>query len=1131
MKNTGKFLIFSVLAVMLVFVLATCSSPSSEAIPSNDDYDDNYTPDGGGSPQKPTDKPPGIIDINNINGVSTPVTGGTPIETIDNTQFSGTVTWEPNDSTFKGGTQYIATIKLTPKTGYTLKGVDGNSISFPGAESVSYNSGSGIITVVFHPTAQIIDPVQVNIAAPVKGITPSTKVTGMDNFSVGSVSWSPNDYSTFIGGRNYTVSITLIADSGFTFTGLTSATINGQSAVISDNTGSTVKLSYTFPETDTRTVTKIEIINQPTRFNYTHGDVLDLSGIAIRLGHDDSTTKFIYVNDLAAENITTVPAHGNSLVYLTHNNNPITINYGELTTKTTNTLIVVPKRITFTVDPISTRSYTEDPIRPYVTVKDDNITLTLNTDYTVDYANNTNVGTATVTIKGIGNYTGSTGSQSFTIIKASGAAVNTPTLSAKTHNSITINAVSTGTSQTVEYAINTSNTAPATGWQTGTTFSGLNAATTYYIFARSAGNSNYETGAASGSLSVTTSQIVSSDKFEYYWVDQHGSLVTTSGGSVTVAYGATLTITSQSEGYVVKQWHLNGTNTGENGNTYKFSSTTAGKHIIGLFVEKDGKLYNTNITITVTTTGGTVTFNINSGSGTTPSSQTASANNAITLPNGSGLTRSGYTFGGWNTLANGTGTNYNAGSTYYPNGNITLYARWLVNRTVTFNVNSGTGTAPSSQTVSEGSKITLPDGSGLTRSGYTFGGWNTLANGTGSNYNAGSTYYPDASITLYARWLTNRTVTFNLNGGTGTVPTAQTIGESLSITLPSGSGFSYGTYTFGGWNTQSNGKGTNYNAGSSYTVPTGGDTNLYAIWVSVVTFNRNGGSGTVPATQTVILGDSMTLPDGNGLTKTDYYLYGWYPQNGSTYYIAGDSYKPTGNITVLAIWGYKVTFDINGGTGIAPETINPDSVGYSVSLPNGDDVYRTGYVFRGWNTQPDGTGTNYSSGGTLKPTKNITLYAQWIAIGQGTREVTIDMYDSAGNGWDAKGKLLISIIAANDTTGVDYCSYSTKVTAFTNTFTFNVLSGDRVVIEFYVESAPDKGLYQNSFVVYYTDTPPDPPFYTGSTNTVGSVGPTSWSGTNALVYRLRSIQTSGTVSGTLQGLGVGITNLGSFTVP
>jgi hypothetical protein len=86
-----------------------------------------------------------------------------------------------------------------------------------------------------------------------------------------------------------------------------------------------------------------------------------------------------------------------------------------------------------------------------------------------------------------------------------GAVVGVPTLASKTANSITINAVAAPSNgQTVEYAKNTTNTAPASGWQDGLTFSGLTASTQYYIFARSKANATYKAGAASTGLSVTT---------------------------------------------------------------------------------------------------------------------------------------------------------------------------------------------------------------------------------------------------------------------------------------------------------------------------------------------------------------------------------------------------------------------------------------------------------------------------------------------------------------------------------------------------------------------------------------------------------------------------------------------------
>jgi hypothetical protein len=72
--------------------------------------------------------------------------------------------------------------------------------------------------------------------------------------------------------------------------------------------------------------------------------------------------------------------------------------------------------------------------------------------------------------------------------------------------------------------------------------------------------------------------------------------------------------------------------------------------------------------------------------------------------------------------------------------------------TVTFNVNGSGGTAPTSvtQTTVDGN-VTLA--AAITRTGYAFGGWNTLANGTGTNYAAGlTTFKPTADVELFAKW-------------------------------------------------------------------------------------------------------------------------------------------------------------------------------------------------------------------------------------------------------------------------------------------------------------------------------------------------------------------------------------------
>ena len=71
----------------------------------------------------------------------------------------------------------------------------------------------------------------------------------------------------------------------------------------------------------------------------------------------------------------------------------------------------------------------------------------------------------------------------------------------------------------------------------------------------------------------------------------------------------------------------------------------------------------------------TITFNANGGSGTVPSAINTYVGVANTIPSNS-LTRTGYTFNGWNTASDGSGTAYATGSTITPTGNVTLYAQW-----------------------------------------------------------------------------------------------------------------------------------------------------------------------------------------------------------------------------------------------------------------------------------------------------------------------------------------------------------------------------------------------------------------------------------------------------------------------
>lgn len=144
----------------------------------------------------------------------------------------------------------------------------------------------------------------------------------------------------------------------------------------------------------------------------------------------------------------------------------------------------------------------------------------------------------------------------------------------------------------------------------------------------------------------------------------------------------------------------------------------------------------------------TVSYNANGGSGA-PSSQTKWYGRTLAISS-TKPTRNGHSFQGWATSATGS-VAYASGGSYTANAAVTLYAVWKATTyTVAYNANGGTG-APSSQTKTHGTALTLSS-TKPTREKYTFKGWGTSASSTTVAYAAGASYTTNASITLYAIW-------------------------------------------------------------------------------------------------------------------------------------------------------------------------------------------------------------------------------------------------------------------------------------------------------------------------------------------------------------------------------------------
>jgi len=162
-----------------------------------------------------------VITDSTISGVTAPETGDNPVTEITATdQYTGTVTWSPNDSTFGGTTVYTATITLTAKTGFTLIGVAENFFTVAGATTDTNPADSGVVTAVFPETAAVIDIAAIpGVTAPVTGGVPVTEIDPTDQYT-GAVTWSPTD-DPFLGEKIYTATITLTAKTGYTLTGVT----------------------------------------------------------------------------------------------------------------------------------------------------------------------------------------------------------------------------------------------------------------------------------------------------------------------------------------------------------------------------------------------------------------------------------------------------------------------------------------------------------------------------------------------------------------------------------------------------------------------------------------------------------------------------------------------------------------------------------------------------------------------------------------------------------------------------------------------------------------------------------------------------------------------------------------------
>jgi uncharacterized repeat protein (TIGR02543 family) len=259
---------------------------------------------------------------------------------------------------------------------------------------------------------------------------------------------------------------------------------------------------------------------------------------------------------------------------------------------------------------------------------------------------------------------------------------------------------------------------------------------------------------------------------------------------------------------------------------------------------------------------------------------------------------------------------------------------------VSYNGNGFTGgTVPTGNAdMGPGDSVTAAAAGSMVRTGYTFVGWNTNANGSGTAYAVGASVPASSAgvVRLYAQWRAS---------------------PSMDTDAPS-------AVTSGG-------------ATLSGTVSPGGQAGTAGLaWGTV--------SGTYASSQqlaTLAAGDPAAdlSFEATGLQcKTTYYVATWFESGGTR------TYGPEQTLTTA---GCAVTFDSNGAqTGSVPTGGNNYGPSDGFTVPsNSGGLQRRGYTFNGWNTQADGQGSAFAAGAAVAGlTSSMTLYAQWQQIRSAT---------------------------------------------------------------------------------------------------------------------------------------------------
>ncbi len=347
--------------------------------------------------------------------------------------------------------------------------------------------------------------------------------------------------------------------------------------------------------------------------------------------------------------------------------------------------------------------------------------------------------------------------------------------------------------------------------------------------------------------------------------------------------------------------------------------------------------------------------------------------NERTLPS---VNKVGYTFNGWcvNSASCDTPiTKFAVGECDYADdttgtgGAIELYPQLEIKTyTVSWMCGESGGGAEFTETMEYNTTFTIPDSSRCNAPGYTFAGWKYNQDGT--TYDAGNeltlTFANEpSSVEFLAQWnKTVFTITYNINGGTGTAPgnITCTYGEyDANCVAPSYVGMANRTKYFVGWAKDANATNADYTTGADLTKVTTNDAfTLYAVWQDCPSATTTNATAVNTDTIDNVCQYAVTCNDNyynptvnNADNESATAKCTPCPANSSRYGDAtectcndGYSKKESSNTCTANV--YVINYNPNGGS-CTSENCMPTTYTYGKGATVGA-LEKTGYIFNGW---------------------------------------------------------------------------------------------------------------------------------------------------------------------------------------